>query len=159
MYRSIIMKKKRFWESKKLNQMNEEEWESLCDRCGKCCVIKLIDEDTNFLHYTNVSCHLFDKEKCHCKDYNNRKKIVKDRVELSVDNLEVIKWLPETCSYKLLSEGKNLPNWHPLIQGNRNLMEKENNSVKGRVISENSIDKENIKDYLFNWNKEINKYE
>ncbi len=153
------MKNNPFWENKKLNQMNEEEWESLCDRCGKCCVIKLIDEDTNFVHYTNVSCHLFDKEKCQCKDYKNRKKIVKDCIKLSSNDLESIKWLPNTCSYKLISEGKKLPYWHPLIQGNRKVMEKGNHSVRNKVISENIIDQKNIKNYLFDWEQEINKNE
>lgn len=153
------MKKKSFWENKKLNQMNEEEWESLCDRCGKCCLIKLIDEDTNFLHYTNVSCHQFDEEKCQCKDYKNRKKIVKDCIKLSSNNLEQINWLPNTCSYKLISEGKKLPYWHPLIQGTREVMEKGNHSVRGKVISENIIDQKNIKNYLFDWEEENNKNE
>ena len=145
------MKNPTFWEIKKLSELNSDEWESLCDGCGKCCVIKLIDEDTNHLHYTNISCHLLDTENCSCKNYKDRKKIVKDCVKLSPNNLDDLKWLPSTCAYKLINEGKKLPNWHPLVQGDKSLMVKGKHSVTGRVIPENKIDKKNITEYIFNW--------
>ena len=147
------MKKKDFWKNKKLDEFSKEEWEALCDRCGKCCVIKLIDEETDLLYYTNISCHLFSISGCNCKNYKNRKKLVKDCIKLSPKNLDSLKWLPNSCSYKLIHEGKNLPNWHPLIQGNRIKMEKGKHSVRGRVISEKKIKKENIEKYVFDWNE------
>lgn len=150
------MKKKSFWENKKLNELSNEEWEALCDRCGKCCVIKLIDEETNLLYYTNVSCHLFNSSSCNCNDYKNRKRLVKDCVKLNPESLDSLKWLPNSCSYKLIHEGKKLPNWHPLIQGNRIKMEKGKHSVKGRVISEKKIKNDNFEEYIFDWNKENN---
>ena len=148
------MEKFNFWEDKTLSDLNDEEWEALCDRCGKCCVIKLIDEDTDKLYYTNISCHLFDIKKCKCKNYNDRKKIVKDCIKLNPKNLDALKWLPNSCSYKLIHEGKNLPIWHPLVQGNRDLMEKGKHSVKNRVISEIKIKTKDIQKYITNWENE-----
>ena len=131
--------------------MNEIEWESLCDKCGKCCVIKLEDFDTQEVHYTNVSCKLLCEKSASCKDYENRKSIVPDCIILSPDNLKDLKWMPETCAYKLLNEGKNLPYWHPLLSGNDKEIVKSGNSVKNRVTNENEIKIKNLPDYIFNW--------
>jgi uncharacterized cysteine cluster protein YcgN (CxxCxxCC family) len=131
--------------------MNENEWESLCDKCGKCCVIKLEDFDTQEVHYTNVSCKLLCEKSASCKDYENRKSIVPDCIILSPDNLKDLKWMPETCAYKLLNEGKNLPYWHPLLSGNDKEIVNSGNSVKNRVTNENEIKIKNLPDYIFNW--------
>ena len=141
----------KFWETKNLIEMNENEWESLCDKCGKCCVIKLEDFDTQQVHYTNVSCKLLCEKSASCKDYENRKSIVPDCIILSPDNLKDLKWMPETCAYKLLNEGKNLPYWHPLLSGNDKEIVKSGNSVKNRVTNENEIKIKNLPDYIFNW--------
>mgnify|MGYP005988583221 FL=1 len=141
----------KFWETKNLIDMNENEWESLCDKCGKCCVIKLEDFDTQEVHYTNVSCKLLCEKSASCKDYENRKSIVPDCIILSPDNLKDLKWMPETCAYKLLNEGKNLPYWHPLLSGNDKEIVKSGNSVKNRVTNENEIKIKNLPDYIFNW--------
>lgn len=141
----------KFWETKSLIDMNENEWESLCDKCGKCCVIKLEDFDTQQVHYTNVSCKLLCEKSASCKDYENRKSIVPDCIILSPDNLKDLKWMPETCAYKLLNEGKNLPYWHPLLSGNDKEIVKSGNSVKNRVTNENEIKIKNLPDYIFNW--------
>ena len=125
----------KFWETKNLIDMNENEWESLCDKCGKCCVIKLEDFDTQEVHYTNVSCKLLCEKSASCKDYENRKSIVPDCIILSPDNLKDLKWMPETCAYKLLNEGKNLPYWHPLLSGNDKEIVNSGNSVKNRVTN------------------------
>ena len=98
--------------------MTSSEWESLCDKCGKCCVIKLEDFDTQDIYYTNVSCKLLCEKTALCKDYINRKSIVPDCTVLSSENLKNLKWMPETCAYKLIDQGKKLPKWHPLISGN-----------------------------------------
>ena len=141
----------KFWETKNLIDMNENEWESLCDKCGKCCVIKLEDFDTQQVHYTNVSCKLLCEKSASCKNYENRKSIVPDCIILSPDNLKDLKWMPETCAYKLLNEGKNLPYWHPLLSGNDKEIVKSGNSVKNRVTNENEIKIKNLPDYIFNW--------
>ena len=140
-----------FWETKNLIDMNENEWESLCDKCGKCCVIKLEDFDTQEVHYTNVSCKLLCEKSASCKDYKNRKSIVSDCIILSPDNLNDLKWMPETCAYKLLNEGKELPYWHPLLSGNDKEIVNSGNSVKNRVTNENKIKIKNLPDYIFNW--------
>ena len=140
-----------FWETKNLIDMNENEWESLCDKCGKCCVIKLEDFDTQEVHYTNVSCKLLCEKSASCKDYENRKSIVPDCIILSPDNLKDLKWMPETCAYKLLNEGKNLPYWHPLLSGNDKEIVNSGNSVKNRVTNENEIKIKDLPDYIFNW--------
>ena len=140
-----------FWETKNLIDMNENEWESLCDKCGKCCVIKLEDFDTQEVHYTNVSCKLLCEKSASCKDYENRKSIVPDCIILSPDNLKDLKWMPETCAYKLLNEGKNLPYWHPLLSGNDKEIVNSGNSVKNRVTNENEIKIKELPDYIFNW--------
>ena len=141
----------KFWETKNLIDMNDNEWESLCDKCGKCCVIKLEDFDTQEVHYTNVSCKLLCEKSASCKDYENRKSIVPDCIILSPDNLKDLKWMPKTCAYKLLNEGKNLPYWHPLLSGNDKEIVNSGNSVKNRVTNENEIKIKNLPDYIFNW--------
>ena len=143
--------RKKFWETKNLIDMNEIEWESLCDKCGKCCVIKLEDFDTQEVHYTNVSCKLLCEKTASCKDYKNRKSIVSDCIILSPDNLNDLKWMPETCAYKLLNEGKNLPYWHPLLSGNDKEIVNSGNSVKNRVTNEIEIKIKDLPDYIFNW--------
>ena len=141
----------KFWETKNLIDMNENEWESLCDKCGKCCVIKLEDFDTQEVHYTNVSCKLLCEKSASCKDYENRKSIVPDCIILSPDNLKDLKWMPETCAYKLLNEGKNLPYWQHLLSGNDKEIVNSGNSVKNRVTNENKIKIKDLPDYIFNW--------
>ena len=141
----------KFWETKNLIDMNENEWESLCDKCGKCCVIKLEDFDTQEVHYTNVSCKLLCEKSASCKNYENRKSLVPDCIILSPDNLKDLKWMPETCAYKLLNEGKELPYWHPLLSGNDKEIVNSGNSVKNRVTNENKIKIKDLPDYIFNW--------
>ena len=103
-----------FWKTKKMSQMTQAEWESLCDGCGKCCLNKIIDTDTNELHFTNVACKLLDTESCQCTHYKTRHKYVKDCVRLTPRNVKQIRWLPSTCAYRLVAEGKDLYDWHYL---------------------------------------------
>ena len=133
------MSTKPFWQTKTLANMSQKEWESLCDGCGKCCLIKLEDADTKELFYTDVACHLLDANTCQCKDYQHRKKLVDDCLKLNVDDVEDFKWLPKTCSYRLLYEGKDLPKWHYLISGARNTVHKNKMSVKNRIVSETEV--------------------
>ena len=108
---------KTFWKQKKLQDMNDEEWESLCDRCGRCCLHKLEDADTLELHFTQVVCQLFDIDRCQCSDYEHRFKHVPDCISLRLDLEKTQHWLPSSCAYRLLSEGTDLPDWHPLVSG------------------------------------------
>jgi uncharacterized cysteine cluster protein YcgN (CxxCxxCC family) len=126
----------RFWESKTLAEMNREEWESLCDACGKCCLYKLEDEDSGEVYYCNVVCKLFDMEKSCCTDYPNRAVRVPDCVVLTVENISRLGWMPKTCAYRLLSEGKPLPKWHPLVSGDKDSVYRAGHSVRDRVLLE-----------------------
>ena len=130
---------KPFWESKSLQEMSKTEWEALCDGCGKCCLIKLEDAETKELFYTDVACHLLDANSCQCKNYPKRKQLVDDCLQLEVDDVEGFKWLPKTCAYRLLYEGKELPKWHYLISGDKNTVHEVNMSVKNRVVPETEV--------------------
>ncbi|KPB01171.1 YcgN family cysteine cluster protein [Ahrensia marina] len=124
---------KPFWEEKTLAEMTAGEWESLCDGCGKCCMSKLIDDDTDEIYYTTVACRLFDPVTCRCADYENRQKKVSDCVKLTPENVGEIAWLPATCAYRLLNEGKPLFDWHPLISGDPESVHKADISMRGAV--------------------------
>lgn len=125
-----------FWERIPLAQMSPIQWESLCDGCAKCCVTKYEDEDTGAIHYTDVACHLLDQERCQCTDYPNRSTRVPDCVTLTTETLAQPRWLPATCAYRLVAEGKPLPHWHPLISGDPDLVHRLGLSVRGRVECE-----------------------
>ena len=107
-----------FWKTKPLGEMNRAEWESLCDGCGRCCLNKLEDEDTGEFAYTRAACKLLDLKTCRCADYANRQAKVPDCVALTPENVGSLGWLPKTCAYRLLDEGKPLQWWHPLVSGN-----------------------------------------
>lgn len=138
-----------FWKTKKLGQMSKAEWESLCDGCGKCCLNKLIDVDTDELYFTNVVCKLLDTKSCQCTRYPTRHKYVKDCVQLTPRNVKKLRWLPETCAYRLVAEGKDLYGWHYLVCGDRKAVHKAGISVRGRVISETEAG--DLEDHLVEW--------
>lgn len=137
-----------FWQTKKLQQMNDEEWESLCDGCARCCLIKLEDEDTNELYYTNVSCHLLDIEACRCGDYANRKFRVPECLQLRKMTEAEYQWLPQTCAYRRLSEGKALPEWHPLITADVESVAAAGIKVSGFALSEDSVYPDQLEDHI-----------
>ncbi len=116
--------------------MTSSEWESLCDGCGKCCLHKLQYEDTGELRYTNVACRLLDPGTCRCMKYEQRQRFVPDCVQLSPRNVTELNWMPSTCAYRLLAEGKDLPWWHPLVSGDPETVVQAGMSVRGRVIPE-----------------------
>jgi uncharacterized cysteine cluster protein YcgN (CxxCxxCC family) len=125
-----------FWREKTLEEMSTAEWESLCDGCGRCCLHKLRDEDTDELAFTNVACRLLDTGTACCADYKNRKRRVPDCVQLTPELLETIDWLPPSCAYRLVHEGKDLPLWHPLRSGRAESVQEAGASVAGRCVSE-----------------------
>lgn len=125
-----------FWEVKTLEQMSREEWESLCDGCGKCCIHKLEDEETGELHATNVACRLLDRRSGRCTDYKHRKLYVPECVRLTPAKLKQLDWLPTTCAYRLLADGEDLPEWHPLITGDPESVHRAGQSVRGWTVSE-----------------------
>lgn len=131
--------------------MNKNEWESLCDGCGKCCMIKLEDADSGKIHYTDVGCKLLDCDSCRCQHYIDRKSLVPDCVILKADNLDELHWMPKTCAYRLLNEGQELPNWHPLVTGIANSTNLSGNSVAGQVVSEANVSEADIPKHIREW--------
>ena len=131
--------------------MNREEWESLCDGCAKCCLIKLEDEDSGEIYYTKVACRLLDQKSCRCTDYLNRNQRVPTCLWLTPQHLDELKWLPSTCTYRLLHEGKGLPDWHPLISGTQDSVHKAGISVKGRVLSEEYVHPDGFEEHIVHW--------
>ncbi|MCP5424197.1 MAG: YcgN family cysteine cluster protein [Gammaproteobacteria bacterium] len=125
-----------FWLSKSLAEMTPVEWESLCDGCGKCCLHKLEDADTGELFFTNVACRLLDLKSCRCRHYAQRTLCVPDCLQLTPESIAQITWLPDTCAYRLLAEGRELPEWHPLRTGDAHSVQRARKSVRGRAISE-----------------------
>lgn len=125
-----------FWKHKTLSEMTRTEWESLCDGCGKCCLLKLQDIETDVVEYTNVACRLLDDQTCRCTRYTERQRYVPDCVVLSPDNIAQLSWMPSTCAYRLIAEGRALPIWHHLVSGSRNTVNMAGHSVRGRTIAE-----------------------
>lgn len=146
-----------FWKRKTLDEMTRAEWESLCDGCAKCCLVKLEDEDTGKLFYTDAACRLLDSQTCRCTDYRNRSRLVPDCVTLTPARLRKIDWLPPSCAYRLLSEGKDLPSWHPLVSGDPETVHRAKMSVRGRATSEDDIPFEDILDHVVAWPKRVAK--
>ena len=124
-----------FWE-KPLNALSREEWEALCDGCGKCCLHKVEDEDTGDIFETNVACKLLDLKTARCSDYRNRRAFVPDCMRLTARNAGQLEWLPDTCAYRLRADGDPLPDWHYLISGDRDAVHRAGVSIVGKVISE-----------------------
>lgn len=125
-----------FWQCKTLEQMTDEEWESLCDGCGQCCMHKLLDADTDEIHFTNVACDQLDLKTCQCKHYAERFRYEPDCIKLTRDNLASFRWLPLTCAYRLIAEGKSLPPWHPLKTGSKLALHQAKISVRHIAVRE-----------------------
>ena len=138
-----------FWKHYPLKELNHDEWEALCDGCGKCCLLKLEDEQLNEYVFSRIVCKLFDADKCQCGDYPNRKKHVPDCVILTPENIgKIAEWMPATCAYKLLHQGKPIPDWHPLETGDPDSVHKAEESVKGWTVSEDDVEDHEIETYL-----------
>ena len=138
-----------FWRVKKLAQMSREEWESLCDGCGRCCLHKLEYEDGGAVEYTNIACRLLDIGACRCMDYDNRRAQVPDCRALTPEAVRSTAWLPPSCAYRLIDEGKPLAWWHPLVSGDPNTVHEAGISVRGRVVTEAEAGDE--QDHVVTW--------
>ncbi|HET8711356.1 MAG TPA: YcgN family cysteine cluster protein [Spongiibacteraceae bacterium] len=141
---------KLFWQRIPLAQMSQAQWESLCDGCGKCCLHKLEDEDSGEVFYTDIACRYLSAD-CRCVCYAQRAKKVAACVTLRPQDLATVTWLPSTCAYRLLSEGKALPDWHPLVTGDANSVHACGQSVKGKFVPEQSVDEDDYEDHIVFW--------
>ncbi|MBI5462378.1 MAG: YcgN family cysteine cluster protein [Gammaproteobacteria bacterium] len=137
-----------FWKTTPLAEMSRAQWESLCDGCGRCCLHKLEDIDTGALFFTSVVCHLFDDQSCRCTHYAERNVRVPDCLVLAPDNLAAINFLPDTCAYRLLNEGQDLPDWHPLVSGTADSVHAAGISVRDKVISEEFVHPNDLVNYI-----------
>ena len=138
-----------FWKTKSLTEMTREEWEQLCDGCGRCCLNKLEDDDSGQFLYTRAACKLLDLKTCRCSDYANRAKRVSDCVTLTPENVRSLGWLPATCAYRLLDEGKPLAWWHPLVSGRPGTVDEAGISVSHDAYSEEGISVDDLVDHIW----------
>ncbi len=142
-----------FWQSKSLVEMTPAEWESLCDGCGRCCLKKLEDETTGQVVYTDVACRLLDRERCRCTAYAKRHALVKDCVALDANSADTMRWLPTTCAYRRLAEGKSLEWWHPLVSGDPETVHRAGISVRGRTLPEAAVGDDELEARVIRWIK------
>lgn len=137
-----------FWRRKTLAEMSEAEWESLCDRCGKCCLILLEDEETGLVYETDVACRLFDAKTCRCRDYENRHAEVPACVTLTAKTVPALDWMPETCAYRLIAEGRDLFDWHPLRTGDPMSARKAGRAVESDLDAEDKVSEAELEDRI-----------
>ncbi|GAA5134205.1 YcgN family cysteine cluster protein [Thalassotalea piscium] len=165
---STTIKEIPFWESKSLEQMSRNEWESLCDGCAKCCLHKFIDDEDNDddselmpttyieegeqMNYSNIACYLLNDKTCQCTQYDKRTTLVPDCVQLTQDNIDSVFFMPPSCTYRRLKEGRGIPSWHPLLhKGKKSAMHKAGMSVRGKIVKDNEVDLDFFEDYIVLW--------
>jgi uncharacterized protein len=142
--------RERFWELP-LDALNKQEWEALCDGCGGCCLVKLQDEDSGELAFTNLACRYLDANKCQCRVYQQRFSKVPDCIQVTEAVARNTDWLPSTCAYRLRAHGRPLPQWHPLLSGDRRSVQQAGVSVAGRVVSEQLVPEEDWEEHIIHW--------
>lgn len=157
-----------FWQVKTLQEMTHSEWESLCDGCGKCCLNKFIEDEnldeedelqpSNHLNegeqvvFSNIACYLLNEKTCQCNQYNKRTKLVPDCVDLTQKNIDDVFFMPPSCTYRRLHEGRGMPSWHPLLnKGKKSAMHKAGMSVRGKIVKDDDISLEDLPDYIVSW--------
>lgn len=137
-----------FWKDKTLDQLTPEQWEALCDGCGRCCLQKLKNPTTGKVYYTWVACRLLDIHQCRCRDYPRRHDLVPDCERLKPARIPKLRWLPRTCAYRLIAEGKPLYDWHPLVSGDPDSVHTAGISVRDRAISELYVHPDDVENFL-----------
>ena len=140
-----------FWKRKRLGEMTPEEWESLCDGCGRCCLLKLEDEDTEEVVYTRIACKLLDIGTCRCGSYETRHQKVPDCLRLTPESAGTLEWLPPSCAYRLVANGEDLAWWHPLVSGDPETVHQAGISVRDFAISEKKVRKGRYERFLLKW--------
>ncbi|MFT4822621.1 MAG: putative cysteine cluster protein YcgN (CxxCxxCC family) [Halioglobus sp.] len=140
-----------WWNSKSLDQLSSVEWESLCDGCAKCCLHKLEDEDTGEIFYTKVRCQYLDEDQCQCTDYSRRSILVPNCIALSAEKVPSYDWLPSTCAYRLRANDQPLPDWHPLVSGDRGSVHQAGISIRGRSVSDEFVHPQGYEEHIINW--------
>jgi uncharacterized protein len=144
--------KPRFWKQKSLEELNPAEWESLCDGCGRCCLVKLEDEDSGTVLFTDIACKLFDSSSCRCSNYAHRLRKVRDCIRLTPAKVRALSWLPPSCAYRLVAEGRDLPWWHPLVSGSQATVHEAGVSARGRVNqTENEVELADYPRHIVSW--------
>lgn len=138
-----------FWREKTLAEMTAGEWESLCDRCGKCCLHKLEDEDTGEVFFTSIVCNLIDLDTCSCTRYHERCTLIPECLDLQQHDFSAFNWLPATCAYKLLADGEDLPSWHPLVSGHADSVHTAGVSIRSYAMKE--ADVTDLEDHIIEW--------
>jgi len=140
-----------FWQDLSLHEMSDAQWESLCDGCARCCMIKLEDEDDGEVYYTAVVCDLLEQDQCRCSRYPQRHELVPDCVVLTPNAATEFAWLPTTCAYRTLAEGRPLAWWHPLVSGSAETVHEAGISVRGKVVAESSVHAHEHEDMIVTW--------
>lgn len=154
MTQPVDSRRERFWETVPLGDMNDAEWEALCDGCGRCCLQKLEDEDTGEVHNTDVACVLLDTDTCRCKNYEKRQSLIPDCLNVRPLTADKLRWLPSSCAYKRLAQGRVLAQWHPLISGDSETVHKAGIGMAGRCISEDQVPLHEWPQRLLHWDNE-----
>ena len=145
------MSAKPFWEAKSLDAMTDAEWESLCDGCGQCCLHKLVNDETADVFYTRVACQSLDEKTGRCKRYATRLEEVEDCLDVRRMSTAELAWMPLSCAYRRLTEGRSLPQWHPLITGDPRSTANARMAVMGKTISETAADLDQLEDEIIEW--------
>ena len=143
----------RFWQHKTLAEMTPQEWESLCDGCGRCCLKKLQDEETGHVAYTDVACKLLDRNRCRCRRYRRRHELVPDCIALDATDKSAFDWLPTTCAYRKVAAGQDLDWWHPLVSGDPESVHRAGISVRGRALAERDVGADELPTRIIRWIK------
>ena len=140
-----------YWDTKSLEEMSPAEWEALCDGCGRCCLVKLEDEDSGDIYTSDVRCKLLDGHSCACSDYPNRQALVPDCIKLNPVNVRTIAWIPTTCAYRRVAEGRGLAWWHPLISGDPQTVVDAGVSVRDRTFAEEEVPPDQWEEHAVDW--------
>jgi uncharacterized cysteine cluster protein YcgN (CxxCxxCC family) len=143
--------RQRFWETVPLAEMTADEWEAVCDGCAKCCLLKLEDVADGTVYFTDVHCFLLDPSTCRCGDYANRTARVPACIRLTPDRLDEVFWMPPSCAYRRLAEGRDLPDWHHLVTGDREAVHRAGASIRRRAVPEGEVAPEELEDRLVDW--------